>query len=94
MRIRYTPRAQADLDSIFSYLDERSPAAAVHVKRVIQHLVAGLVDFPGVGSSTDVRGVRALLAGRFPYLIFYRIAGAEIQVLHVRHTGREPWRGE
>jgi plasmid stabilization system protein ParE len=28
MRVRYSPRARDDLDQIFSYLNERSPAAA------------------------------------------------------------------
>jgi plasmid stabilization system protein ParE len=32
MKIRYAPQARADLDEIFAYLDERSPAAARSVK--------------------------------------------------------------
>jgi plasmid stabilization system protein ParE len=36
MRIRYTPRARSDLQSILQYIDERSPLGARNVKRAIQ----------------------------------------------------------
>ena len=90
MRIRYTPRARSDLDSIFSYLDERSPASAIGVKRVIERTIQGLSDFPEIAPPTDF-GARALVIGRFPYRVFYRIREGEIHILHVRHTSRYPW---
>jgi plasmid stabilization system protein ParE len=36
MRVRYTLRAQADLEAIFSYIDERSPASAPAVRSEIK----------------------------------------------------------
>ena len=93
MRVRYTPRAIDDLDSIFAYIDERSPAGALRVKSRIQQLITGLDDFPLAGRETGFRNMRALVAGRFPYLIFYRVVGDEVQIAHIRHAARRPWRG-
>ena len=83
MRLRYTPRATADLNSIFAYIDEHSPAGAIHVKARIQQLVEGLTDFPFAGREAGFRNVRMLVAGRFPYLIFYRVVEDEVQIIHV-----------
>ena len=92
MRIRYTPRARDDLDSIFSYLSQHSPPSAISVERLITQMINGLADFPEIGPATDF-GARVLLVGRFPYRVFYRIREREIQILHIRHTSRRPWRG-
>jgi plasmid stabilization system protein ParE len=40
MKVRYTPRAQSDLDSIFSYPDDQAPNAALAVKNGIVRRVA------------------------------------------------------
>ncbi len=93
MRIRYTPRARSDLDSIFSYLDQHSPTSAIRVKQVIERTIQGLVDFPEIAPPTDF-GTRTLLIGRFPYRVFYRVREGEIHILHIRHTSRRPWQGD
>lgn len=94
MKVRYTPRALAELDEIYNYLDDRSPKSARHIEQLIRRLVEGLADFPEAGRVTDLAGVRALLAGRFPYLILYRVLRDEIHILHIRHTSRDQWHGE
>lgn len=45
MKVRYAPRAQADLDAIYSYLDARAPAAALSVKTLIEQRIAAIADF-------------------------------------------------
>ena len=92
MRIRYTPQARADLDSIFSYVSQHSPRTAVRINRLIVQMINGLADFPEIGPAADF-DARVLLVGRFPYRVFYRIRDQEIQILHIRHTSRRPWRG-
>ena len=95
MRVRYTPRARADLEAIFSYLDSRNPAAAGAVKRQIERAAAALALSPYLGAaidrSSDFRGLRA---GRYPYRIYYRIRENEVWIVHLRHTSRRPWSGE
>jgi plasmid stabilization system protein ParE len=44
MRVRYTPRAFADREEIFAYLDERNPRVAREVKGVYQKRIATLAE--------------------------------------------------
>jgi hypothetical protein len=32
-----------------------------------------------------------VLLVRYPFKMFYRIAGDAIRILHIRHTARRPW---
>jgi plasmid stabilization system protein ParE len=44
MRVRYTPRAFADREAIFEFIDRRNPRAARQVKSYIENA------FPNLGS--------------------------------------------
>jgi addiction module RelE/StbE family toxin len=94
MRIRYTPRAQADLDEIFRYLDERSPAGARAVKLRIVRSIERLAHHPYMAAETDEPGVRELAIVRYPYKVYCMVEGDEVWVLHIRHTSRRPWTDE
>jgi toxin ParE1/3/4 len=93
MRIDYSPRAQTDLLNIFSYLNERNPRAAVAVVREIRQRIETLLTFPLKGPRTDVPGTRRLEIVRYPYLVFYRVEGDTISIVHIRRTSRSQWRG-
>ena len=43
-----------------------------------------------MGHATDVGHVRVLFIGRYPYKVFYRLSGNQLEVLHIRHTARQP----
>ena len=58
MRVRYTPRAFADREEIFAYLDARNPHAARDVKRFIKERVAGLASNPRRSPLIEEFGVR------------------------------------
>jgi len=94
MRVRYTLRAQADLDSIYAFLDTQAPAAAQSVKTVIERRVALLAEFPNIAPETDEAGVYELTIIRYPYLVYYEVSGDEVWVLHIRHARRRPWSEE
>ena len=68
MRVRYTPRAQSDLDSIFSYLDAQAPNAAQAVKTAIVRRIALLGDFPLALRNTRPRHHRAGAKRRVPVI--------------------------
>jgi addiction module RelE/StbE family toxin len=93
MRVRYTPRARNDLDSIYSYLNERSPVAAMAVLRRIRSRVERLADFPLMAPMTELAGIRGLAIGRYPYKAYYRVIDDEVLILHVRDMRRIPWTG-
>jgi plasmid stabilization system protein ParE len=82
---------RADLAEIRRYLINRNPRAAAAVLAAIRGRVAQLVQFPLIGPDTDEPGVRALPVVRYPYRIYYEVAGDEVRILHIRHTRQQPW---
>jgi toxin ParE1/3/4 len=94
MRIRYTPRAFADREAIFEYIEKRSSQGASVVKRAIDRAIRRLEDFPESAPATDEPGVRELIVPRQPYKVYYRIANNEVWIVHIRHDARRPWQGE
>jgi toxin ParE1/3/4 len=94
MRVRYTPRARSDLQSILNYIDERSPRGAANVKRAIRKTIELMGEFPQSGRSARIESVRVLRAGRYPYLIYWTIEAGEVWLVHIRDGRRRPWQGE
>jgi len=93
MRIRYTPAAFAEREAIFDYLHERSRQAATDVVGLIARRIADLADHPRKGHPTDRKGIFTLWIAPYPYRVFYRLDGDDVVIVHIRHTGRRPWRG-
>ena len=93
MRVRYTPRAFADREAIFEYLNQRSPQAARNVKAFIAEKVASLSYAPRRARFVKELGVHALWLGRYPYIVYYRVSGDVVSIVHIRHGARRPWTG-
>lgn len=94
MRIRYTRKALADIAGILAYIAQDSPAAARSLALHLERLIARLAYTPELGQLADLKGLRRIPAGRYPYVIFYQVVpGREIVVHHVRHGARKPWTG-
>jgi toxin ParE1/3/4 len=90
VRLRYTRRAFSDLEDIRSYIAQFDPIAAKRVVALIEQIVERLSDFPESGQSADLPSVRVIFAVRYPYRIYYRIAGDIVEILHIRHVARQP----
>ena len=90
MRIRYTRRAAADLDSVLTYIAERSPQGAYRVSARLQAVVALLAEHPRIGRLTGKRDVRRIVVYPYPYLVFYRATDTEVIIHGVRHAARRP----
>jgi toxin ParE1/3/4 len=90
MNVVYAPRALRDLESIGAYLVERNPSGTVNVLGAIKSSIDTLSFFPQIGRLVDNAGHRRVPVLRYPYLIFYRVVGEEILILHIRHTSRRP----
>ncbi len=93
MTVRYTPRAEADLDRIYEYLKRRSPYTAIAVLKAVREQVGYLSDHPAKAAETEMPGIRSLTIRRYPLKIYHRIIGGEIIILHVRDARRVPWKG-
>lgn len=93
MRVRYTPRAFADREAIFEYLDQRDPRAARKVKTFIADKIASLSHSPRRARFVKDLGVHALWLGRYPYIVYYRVSGEIVSIVHIRHGAQRPWAG-
>lgn len=91
MRLRLTPRAEADLEGISAYLEPRSPQGAQRVENALRNALILLTQYPEAGQLREQR-VRRFPLARYPYLIFYRLdeAAETIEVLTIRHAARQP----
>ncbi len=93
MRVVYSPRAIRDLEQIGAYYrsvaDNKIAAAiAERIERVIGRVARRPQSAPRVVGRAEVRAVLVL---RYPYKIFYRLRGDAVEILHIRHTARQPW---
>jgi toxin ParE1/3/4 len=92
LRLRYTPRAAAELDEILEYIAARSPQGQRRVMARLNFVAKLLSAQPFSGRRTSLRGgrVRRLAATPFPYVVFYEIGDDEIVVIGIRHSARDP----
>lgn len=90
MRLRYTPRAAAELDEVLAYIKARSPQGARRVQARIQAIINLLLQHPHAGQLTSKGRLRRVIASPYPYLIFYQATEDEIVVHAVRHGARRP----
>ena len=85
MASHVTPAAVADIESILRHLDRKSPKAARRFDSRLHEVFRSIQDHPSAGRSTNKRKLRLVNTHPFPYLVFYRLRGADIDVLAVRH---------
>jgi plasmid stabilization system protein ParE len=91
MRVRYRELALADLDQIFCYLNQRSPAGARNVIEAVRAAIDDLAQHPLSARRTSDPTVRVRVVSRYGYKIFYSVEPDAIEILHVRHGARRPW---
>jgi toxin ParE1/3/4 len=91
MKVRFSPRAVADLTGIADYLAARNRQAARGVEGRIREVLDRLTEFPAMGRTLAQRpAVRVMPLGRYPYLNFYTAVDEELLVLHIRHGAQKP----
>ena len=90
MKLRFTPRATANLIEIADYLHACNPAAARRVRAAIYDSLQNLILFPQVGRRQKTEGVRKFVTRRYAYLVYYTIdeVADEIVILNVKHPAR------
>lgn len=92
MKVLWTEAALADLDNILAYTGVHFPARADALERRIRSVIARVAARPESARAVRERpGVRVVPLLRYPFKIFYRIAGDHIEILHLHHTSRAPW---
>jgi toxin ParE1/3/4 len=94
MRVRYTPRALRDISRVYEYLNRRSPSGALNVSAAIYAGVRFIAERPQAAERTDDPNVRVKVVRRYRYKIFYSLTNDTVEILHIRHPSRRPWKGE
>lgn len=89
MRVRYVPRARAQLRRIGRYIAQDSPTAAQQVVARITDAVDGLATFPTMGRPGRVIGTRELIVTGTPYVVAYRVRENAVEVLAVIHAAQQ-----
>lgn len=89
MAYRVLPAALADLEAIALHIAADNPRAARHWLDRIEERCARLAEMPGLGvARSDIRpDLRLWPEGS--YLILYRQAGEDVEVVRVLHGARQ-----
>ena len=95
LKVRFAPRAIADLDDIRAYLVARDRRGAERVRQRIEQAITTLSDFPKIGRPTHLAGVSVTTVLCYPYLVYYTASDRELVIIHIRHAARDlPGRGD
>jgi len=89
VRLRYAPRARADIAEIYEYIAQHSPRAATAVSAQIRATGRLLAEYPDLGRATDISDVRVFPTARYPYLVYHSVRGEDLVIVHVRHARRD-----
>lgn len=89
MKLRYAPRARADIAEIHQYIAEHSPRAATAVSAQIRATSRLLAEYPGLGRETDIPCIRVFPTARYPYLVYYSTRRDDLVIAHVRYARRD-----
>ena len=85
----WSPEAIHDLVALRAYIEQDEPTAAQRVVVHILHCVETLLpNHPEMGRPGRVPGTRELVIPKTPFIVPYRLVGADIQILRVFHGAR------
>ena len=92
MKVRYSPRASAQIEEAFDYIARDNPRAAQAFLDRIEAIAALLAQVPGMGREADKANVHSVPLTPFRYRLFYAVrrGRGEIMILRIRHMSRGP----
>ena len=82
--------AQADLQRNIERYAQDDPFTAWRVYQEVLARAERLDDQPGIGRPGRVRGTREFVVTGTPFILVYRVQGAQVEILRVLH-GRQQW---
>ena len=84
MKLRWTPRAVADLEEISDYLVAASPQGWEHLLLRLERLSESILDFPLMGKAGLVAGTREFVVSGTPYILVFQVRDDAVVVVSVR----------
>lgn len=91
MRLTWRPRATRERTNAIDYIAEDNPGAAVDQLDRIEEQTDMLLQQPKLGRVGRVKGTRELVISRTPFIVIYRLQGAQhVEILRLLH-GSQQW---
>jgi toxin ParE1/3/4 len=90
MKVRWSPDAADDLESIVDYIHGDNPSAARRVTETIYDRADSLAASPYKGRRGRVEGTRELVLAPLPFLIVYRVLDHTdaVEIVNIIHGAR------
>ena len=88
MGIVWRRQAARDLDHVFDFVLRHDAGAAWNLCDRVERRVAQLRDHPHMGRPGRVAGTRELVVAGTSYIVAYRVASSQVDVLAVIHASR------
>ncbi|WP_339740842.1 type II toxin-antitoxin system RelE/ParE family toxin [uncultured Maricaulis sp.] len=87
-RVRWSIQAGRDMTEAHDFIAQDDPDAALRMILTVESATQYLLTFPSMGREGRLKNTRELVIPHLPYLIVYRSAPAEVEILRVLHTSR------
>jgi len=84
VKLRWTPRAVADLEEISDYLLLVHPKSWERLVGRIENTANYLLQFPHMGKTGLTPGTREFVLSGTPYILVFRLKDDVVQILSVR----------
>ena len=89
LRVRWTPKALANLEAHAEFIARDNPDAARKVVAATERSVALVARYPASGRPGRVDGTRELVVPGTPYILPHRVRGQTVEILRVFHAARK-----
>jgi addiction module RelE/StbE family toxin len=89
MRLRWTPIAAEDLESIYVYLCRHRPTWAESTIQTLYIKAQSLRTMSDRGRPGAIAGTRELVLKDLPYIIVYRVKDQMVEILHINHAAQD-----
>lgn len=89
MNIRLSDTAQIEFDEAYHYYKEESIRAAIAFRRLVNEKLKFISSNP-TAFPVEYKNIRKCTLRRFPYIIYYRVSGINIEVFAIFHAKRSP----
>jgi toxin ParE1/3/4 len=89
MKVVWTITARKSLVVIHNFIAIENPHAAKRVVRQLRQVTDKLADFPNFGRLGIEQGTREVIVPNLAYIVVYRVANSQVQVLGLIHTSQD-----
>ncbi len=86
MKLRWSRRANADLERLWHFVADFSPDRADLIEATLHRRIDQLLTFPKIGRIVRAPDVRALSLPDIQYVVTYSIVEDEVRIIGIRHT--------